>query len=261
MEAFNNYSNKYLDSLNVFTGYYTNEPVAGELVRKALQLGYRLVSYEDTLASKHSPSQRDSIQAENIYSVLLKNPSAKILVHGSYAHLSEKRSKDFIPMAVWFKKISGLDPFTIDQTGLTEGSEMSYGRTFYDFLSEKYTITTPSVLFQNKRPFNPLEEEGYDLVIMHPPTNYVNNRPSWLAFEGERKPLLIQPTEKTLFFVQAYYNNEYDSTLLNYMIPADQTYITNKEGYYSLFLAKGKYKIVFRDVSYKIIAVKDREIL
>ncbi|MDZ4794759.1 MAG: hypothetical protein SGI83_10815 [Bacteroidota bacterium] len=261
MEAFNNYSNKCLDSVNIFTGYYTYEPVAGELVRKALELGYQLIAYEDTLATTHNKSQRDSIQAENIYSVLKKNPSAKILVHAGYSHISEEKIGDYIPMALWFRKISGIDPFTIDQTGMTEGSEFEYGRIFYDFFIERFTIGTASIIYQDKRPFNPLEEKGYDAIVMHPATTYQHNRPAWLSFNGERKATLVQPTEKMLFFVQAYYEKEYSTDLLNYIVPADQTYISNREGYYCLYLRKGKYKIVLRDVSYKVLSTKELEIL
>ena len=260
MEAFNNYSNRCLDSLNVFTGYYTYEPVAGELVRKALQLGYKLISYEDTLAAKHTASQRDSVQAENIYSVIKNDPAAKILVHAGYGHVSEEKTGSYTPMAVWFKKISGSDAFTIDQTGMTEGSEFEYGRLFYEYFNARFNITSSSILYQNKRPFNPLEEKGYDVIVMHPATTYQQNRPTWLSLNGERKATLIQPTEKMLFLVQAYYENEYSTDLLNYLVPADQTYIANREGYYCLYLRKGKYKIVMRDVSYKVLAAKDMEI-
>lgn len=261
MEAFNNYSNKCLDSLNVFTGYYTFEPIGGELVRKAMQLGYKLVSYEDTLASEHSNSQRDSVQAQNIYSVLKRDPSAKILVHAGYGHISEEKMGDYIPMAWWFKKISGLDPFTIDQTGMTEGSEFEYGRLFYQYFNARFNITSSSIIYQNKRPFNPLEEKGYDVIIMHPATIYQHNRPTWPSLEGERKATLIQPTEKMLFFAQAYYDKEYDADAINFLVPADQTYITNRDGYYCLYLKKGKYKIVMRDISYKILSTKDLEVL
>ncbi|MBC7873242.1 MAG: hypothetical protein H7Y01_04560 [Ferruginibacter sp.] len=261
MEAFNNYANKSLDSLNVFTGYYTFEPVAGELVRKAMQLGYKLVAYEDTLAAGHSKSQRDSVQASTIYQVIKNDPLAKIIVHAGFAHVSEEITGNFIPMAAWFRKISGLDPFTIDQAGMTEGSEFEYGRIFYQYFNARFTITSPSIIFQNKRPFNPLEEKGYDVIVMHPSSTYLHNRPTWLSLNGERKATLIQPTEKSLFFVQAYYENEYNDDLLNLLVPADHTYITNREGYYCLYLGKGRYKIVLRDVSYKILSVKDLEIL
>jgi hypothetical protein len=260
MEAFNNYSNKCLDSLNVFTGYFTYEPVAGELVRKAKELGFTLISYEDTLASRHSISQRDSVQAENIYTVIKKDPSAKILIHAGYAHISEEKIDGYTPMGWWFRKISGIDPFTIDQTGMTEGSEFEYGKLFYEFFNARFNISSTSIIYQNKRPFNPLEEKGYDVILMHPATTYQHNRPAWLSLNGERKVTLIQPTVKMLFFVQAYYQNEHSADLLNYIVPADQTYITNREGYYCLYLRKGKYKIVLRDVSYKVLSTKDLEI-
>lgn len=260
METFNNYANKCLDSLNVFTGYYTNEPIGGELVRKALQTGYKLVSYEDTASLEHNNSQRDSIQAQNIYSIIKKDPSAKILVHAGYGHIYEEKTGEYAPMGWWFKKISGIDPFTINQTTMTQGSDFEYGRLYYDFFTDRFSITVPSVIFQNKRPFNPMPEQACDIHIVHPPTIFQNNRPSWISLNGERRPVLIQPTERTLFLVQAYYQNEYNEEIQNILIPADQTYIATKEGYYCLYLRKGKYKIVLRDTGYKVLSVKDREV-
>lgn len=260
MEAFNNLSNKCLDSLNVFTGYYTYEPVAGEMVRKALELGYTLIAYEDTLATEHSPSQRDSVQAVHLWNVLKKDPSAKMIVHAGLNHIAEEKSDDFTPMGAWFRKLSGVDPFTIDQTGMTEGSEFAYGKWFYQHFLSRFKIQTPSVIFHNKRLFNPLEEIGYDMIVMHPATTYRNNRPDWLTLNGDRKLTLIQPTEKLLFLVQAYYENEYDPETLPYKVPADQTYATNSNGYYPLYLRKGKYRIVLRDVSYKILSTKELQV-
>jgi hypothetical protein len=37
-------------------------------------------------------------------------------------------SGDFIPMAAYFKIISGIEPLTIDQTKMTENSTMSLCR-------------------------------------------------------------------------------------------------------------------------------------
>jgi hypothetical protein len=96
---------------------------------------------------------------------------------------------------------------------------------------------------------------------MHPASTYQHNRPTWLSLNGERKVTLIQPTEKLLFFVQAFYENEYDADVINFLVPADQTYITNREGYYCLYLKPGKYKIVLRDVSYKVLATKELEVI
>ena len=260
MEALNNLSNHCLDSLNVFTGYYTNEPVMGELVRKALQIGYKLVSYEDTLAFKHTASQRDSMQAANIYEVLKNDTSAKILVHAGYGRIAEEGVAGYQPMGYWFKKISGVDPFTVEQTEFTEGGNTEYGAVFHKYFTGRFSITEPSIIFQNKRPFNPFHTKGYDLLVMHPPSDYQLGRPSWLSLGGERQAISIQPTEKDLFFVQAYYDNEYHEGMSRFIVPADQTYIANRDGYYILFLRKGNYKIVLRDTGYKILAVKDLEV-
>src|SRR5579871_2078129 len=74
MEMLNNFPDHSLDKLNSSTGYYTSEPIGGELVRVALQMGYQLVPYEDTASFNHQATQRDSVQAENIYNVLRKDP-------------------------------------------------------------------------------------------------------------------------------------------------------------------------------------------
>jgi hypothetical protein len=181
-------------------------------------------------------------------------------VHAGYSHICEERIGDYTPMGSWFKKISGIDPFTVEQTTMTQGSDYEYARLYYEFFTDKFSITVPSVIFQNKRPFNPLLENGYDLHIIHPPSVYENNRPSWLSLNGDRQSVMVQPTEKALFLVQAYYENEYNTAIQNVFIPADQTYITNKDGYYCLWLRKGKYKIVLRDIGYKILSVKDKEV-
>ena len=132
METLNNYANHQLTRLNSLTGHYTCEPVGGELVRLALETGFKLVSYEDTLAYKHNASQRDSIQAENIYRVIKNDTAARIFVLAGYGHIAE-RSFDlsYRPMGMVFKKISGIDPLTIDQTDMTEESNFEYGRILY----------------------------------------------------------------------------------------------------------------------------------
>ena len=90
MEMLNNGSNHSLDKLTSLTGYYSSEPVAGELIRTALDMGYTLVSYEDTAAYTHTPTQRDSIQALNIYKTIRNDSSAKIIVYAGYGHVLKR---------------------------------------------------------------------------------------------------------------------------------------------------------------------------
>ena len=256
MEMLNNFSNRSLSRVTMHTGYYAAEPVAGELIRTALSLGYTLVPYEDTAAGVHTANQRDSIQAENIYAILKQDTAAKILVHASFTHISKKPGPDgFIPMALAFKRMSGIDPLTIDQTDMTEESNFAYGRIIYQAYIAKFPITEPSIALINDAPVNVTDKDMYDLCVIHPPTKYKDGRPEWLSLDGLRQPFTIKAPVPGVYLAQAYYLDEIqknDNTPWQ-LVPADQTYITNGEGNYLFYLKKGKYKVYFRDINYQIL--------
>ena len=263
MEMLNNFSNRSLSRVTMNTGYYAAEPVAAELIRTALSLGYTLVPYEDTAAAVHTATQRDSVQAANIYEVLKKDTGAKILVHASYAHISKKTGPDgFIPMALAFRKISGIDPLTIDQTDMTEESNFAYGRIIYQAYLAKYPLTEPSIALVKGTPINVTDKDLYDLCIIHPPSEYKDGRPTWLKLGGLRKLFLVRPPVENVFMTQAYYLSEIadNNNAPWQLIPADQTYITNGTGKYPLYLRKGKYKLYFRDINYQILSTLNVEV-
>jgi hypothetical protein len=91
---------------------------------------------------------------------------------------------------------------------------------------------------------------------MHPQTQYKNGRPTWNSMNGLKKETAIQPIFQTLFFVQAYYEKEYSEKELGKLIPADQTYVAAPDGFYYLYLQKGHYQLVYRDMQYKILGTK-----
>jgi len=261
LEMLSNYSSHSLDKLTPYTGYYTTEPVAGEMVRAALDIGFHLISYEDTAANRHTPNERDSIQASNIYQVLKKDPSAKILVHATYGHIAEKNLGDgFFPMAMMFKKISGINPLTIDQTDMTEAGNINYGRVLYLSYIQKYQLNSPSIALFNGETVNITNNSINDLSVIHPLTVYRDGRPIWLSLAGRRQPLYVKPANKNTFFVQAYYQYESFGNKPGQVIPADQTYIPTNKNNYLLYLHRGKYIIIFRDMSYKILSTLHIEV-
>ncbi|PWT72996.1 MAG: hypothetical protein C5B59_14415 [Bacteroidetes bacterium] len=262
MEMLNNYSNNSLTRLTPMTGHYCGEPVAGELVRTALDLGFKLVPYEDTLAYRHTARERDSIQALNIYKVIQSDPNSKVLVVAGYAHIAEKAmDEQYVPMGLAFKKISGIDPLTIDQTDMTEESEFAYGKAFYNAYVGRFGITSPSIaLGGDGQPVNVTSSELYDLTVIHPPTEYKDLRPTWLGLNGRRQPFYIKPTNKSTFLVQAYYQIESFSSRPGQVVPADQSFNPTGKGNYLLFLRKGKYIIVFRDMQYKMLYTQHVEV-
>jgi len=262
MEMLNNFSDHELSRLRLHTGYYTSEPVLGELVREALAIGYRLVPYEDTVVG-HRPNQRDSIQAANIYNVLQKDTAARMLVLASYTHISEKEGEDgFIPMALAFKRMSGIDPLTIDQTDMTEEGNFGYGRVLYQAYLQKFPIKSPSIALVNNTPVNVIHGDLYDLSVIHPSTTYQDGRPVWLSLGGLRKPVPIKPSSPSVYFVQAYYQDEIAENKNKpwQLVPADQTYIPGGKKLYLLYLKKGKYSIYFRDIDYHILSTLNIEV-
>jgi hypothetical protein len=253
MEMLSNSSEHVLDKLTPSTGYYCREPVAGELIRTALDIGYKLVSYEDTAQQVHTATQRDSIQALNLYRVVQEDSTAKMIVFAGYGHIAENNiSLDYIPMGMAFKKLSGIDPLTVDQTDMTEDGEFPYGKAFYDAYVQKYSLPGPSIALINDEPLNPTASNLYDLSVIHPRTVYRDGRPTWMDMFGRRQPLYIKPP-KSCFLVQAYYQFESFGNKPGGVIPADQTYIPTGKGNYLLYLKRGKYIILFRDMNYRIL--------
>lgn len=262
MEMLNNFANQRLSTVGMHSGYYVCEPVAGELMRKAIQLGYTLISYEDTAAAVHNANQRDSAQAANLYNIVRSDSSAKILVHASYAHISKKQQPDgYIPMALAFWRLSGIEPLTIDQTDMTEESNFGYGRVIYQAYTAKFKISEPSIALLNNSPVNVTDKDLYDLCVIHPPTQWLDGRPTWLSLGGTRQPTYIKSPSGAVFLAQAYYQQEIDSNDNTpwQLVPADQTYTSGGRDSmgrirYLLYLRKGKYKIFFRDINYKILS-------
>jgi hypothetical protein len=261
MEMLNNFSDQSLSKLTPLTGHYSSEPVAGELIRTAQDIGYQLIAYEDTAAAKHTPTQRDSIQALNIYKVIQRDSTARIFVYATYGHIAEKNiSPDYIPMGMAFKRMSGIDPLTIDQTDMTEAGEFAYGKAFYDSYMQKFSISSPSIALINDEPVNVTHNALYDLQIIHPRSFYRDSRATWLDLGGRRQALYIKPSDKNSFFVQAYYQFESFGKKPGQLVPADQTYKPTPKGNYLLYLKRGQYIVLFRDMNYHILNTQHIEV-
>ncbi|MDQ2793127.1 MAG: hypothetical protein M3Y12_03850, partial [Bacteroidota bacterium] len=95
------------------SGFYVREPTLANLVRKAHRLGMQVVAYDAFGAD------REQNQARNLVAATLgRDPAARVVVLAGHAHIDETVDSPFKSMARWFRELSGLDPFTIDQTQL-----------------------------------------------------------------------------------------------------------------------------------------------
>lgn len=129
LKALNNKGYKYLaieavyknrDSLLNFRGYpikndgyYTREPYFGLFIREALDLGFKIVSYDN-----FETNNREETQAKNIKKIIEKDSTAKIFVYAGIAHINEKETVKGKRMAAYFKELTNIDPLTINQVDI-----------------------------------------------------------------------------------------------------------------------------------------------
>jgi hypothetical protein len=101
-DTLNHYGFPTLDN-----GFYLREPTMGNLVREAKKIGFIVFGYDS------ESKNREVEQAKNIYTQTFeKDKEAKIVILAGYSHID--KGGDW--MAEKLKKISGIEPFTINQT-------------------------------------------------------------------------------------------------------------------------------------------------
>lgn len=96
------------------TGSYVSDPCFGNLLRKAIELEFRMHSYEPDY---ENPEQREHDQAANLAKLFEENPNRKLVVHCGYAH-AEKRSSEsgMKMMAEHLWEMTGIEPYCIQQS-------------------------------------------------------------------------------------------------------------------------------------------------
>lgn len=155
-------------------GYYSREPQYGNMIRKALEIGFTLFCYE----ALNDPEGREIGEAKNIKKILDKDNKAKILIHCGFGHLLEDYNAEPLRMAGALKKLCGINPYSIDQVDWTERSSLEYESRYYQFTQTGY----PAVFIDSAgNPYNLRKDSSLvDLKIAHPRTQYISKRPSWL---------------------------------------------------------------------------------
>lgn len=221
------------------TGFYTREPQFGDLVRTALEIGYRLFAYEGS--GRVSGKPREISQAKNIQKEIALRPQEKFLIHCGFAHVLEGKYKAWEKaMAGRLSEYTGLNPLTINQVVYNETSQSGFNHPLLRALKIYESVV---LLDQNKRPY-PYKrgEASTDLIVVHPETTYRHERPSWL-FKGANKKVKIHLNSLNLSFpvmVLAFKQGED----IQQAIPLDIIEISDKKQVGFLALRKGAYHIV-----------------
>lgn len=181
------------------TGTYTADPVFGDFVRQALALGYKPVAYEETDGQRAKGgtdiASREEAEASNLSAEIARAPQVRFLIHVGYAHAAEtplgKGDKANLWIAGRLKAKTGIDPLTIDQTGLGAANASRSGSLLRGIAQRG--VTRPVILFSGGEPLRVGQyRDAVDLQVVHPATRLVHGRPDWLATMG-RHPVRPAP--------------------------------------------------------------------
>lgn len=186
----------------ISSGFYMAEPNMGDMIKKAIELGFKVVPYEsedetedDPKVPHYTQNIREVDQAKNIYQLLVKDPKAKILVHAGHGHIWE-RGGEVIYMAQYFKILSGIDPLTVNQSI----NSLNEFRSRLDVSPSLKSRDMPYVVLNSAGVprISAADEAGsYDLLVAWPSPKTVSGRMDYqLAKKGAKRYLIqVEPAD------------------------------------------------------------------
>jgi hypothetical protein len=202
------------------SGFYTQEPIAAEMVRSALRLGYRVVAYESEKEGNGDVREYD--QAKNLYERVFKTaPASRLVVNAGYAHIQKDgRYLGGRSMSQHFQRLSGIEPLTIEQTMLIDHPRGTENHPWYNDVVARLHPAAPTVFTTAAGAPWSLKPKAYDVSVFFPPDVVRDERPTWLDLGGLRKPYLVNGSlcqNDYPCLVEARYANEGSDA-----IPADR---------------------------------------
>lgn len=222
------------------SGFLIQQPQFGNLIRRALELGFVLFPYD---SEETSSIQREKDQANNIKSFWLDNNKPKMIVYCGFQHVEE--GSHFYwekAMAGRLAEYTGVNPFTIDQVTLTEHSDTIFDDPIYKIIDSDYpAVFLDSCDWAYK---GPAVNNQCDLYVYHPRTQWKLGRPIWM-FQNSRIPYIVNIPPGLSFpcLVFAYNRSE----AVDRAIPIDVIEMKNSHDGKALSLKKGNYTILFKD--------------
>lgn len=259
---------------------YLREPSYGEIVRTAIKLGFKVVSYD---VDSRSTQEREAGQARNLYrKVFAKDPAAKLFVHAGYAHIDKAKGRlgNTMPMAMQLQQLTGIEPLSIDQTQFRE--QVPSEPDAYTELIKSFPSKSPFVLLDRTtgKPWS-AHPEQYDINVLLPPAagqravesgytqpstivhdmirsqpmlaHFVNTqRPEWLTLHDERFPYTVSTTlcrVTTPCVVDAHYLDEDEDA-----VAADRYAFMQGDAVSKLYLRPGRYRLRAWDIRGKTLS-------
>lgn len=220
------------------SGTYTREPQMSNMIREAIDMGFKIFGYERAVAGE----ERDVQQAKNILQFMEDHPDGKVVIHCGWYHAIEssypKRENEYY-MAHILKQLSGIDPLTIYQDALSERFLDAESPYYKAVKSDNVSvlINSSGSVFNGKP-----GEDHFDIMVYHPRTKYRKNRPDWLYHLPDHTFVKVKSEllDKTAYpaIVKAYPVGEVPEA-----VPMDVIELSGPNDNTYLVLKKGKYRV------------------
>lgn len=236
----------------------TDEPIYGDLMRTALKLGYKIVPQAPRDKNCQSQSgdsyaclnQAEMRQAQQLQQIFKADSGAKVLVHTAYSTIEETTSHGAITRAQYFRQLTGIDPWTIDQMQLSEHSAPGYEDPYFTYNIDRLKLRQATLFRQPDGSFwvEPTFKGAYDVQIFSPRTRYVQGRPDWLLMGDQRQ---LQPLPANICenrppcLVQAFVKDDAPLAL-----PLDQ-FMVQTQAPAALVLPRGNFRVRVLDAAGK----------
>lgn len=149
------------------TGFYVADPRFGNLLRRAIELGYAIHEYESLLVSEIP--QREEQQAQTLANIIAANPGCKILIHAGYAHSFKQPVPGvgkWMAARLWEK--TGIEPYCIYQSN-DEYDSHNYPRLveLAGATDEPKMLIPPPFRLTNPQ-FAGIPTGAIDALVIHP---------------------------------------------------------------------------------------------
>lgn len=229
------------------TGRYAKEPMMGQLIREALDMGFTVFGYD----KYGGDIERDLSQALTIKKMMDQHPEGKFLIHCGWYHAIESnysKRGDGQYMAHHLKQLTGTDPLTIYQDVLSE-KYLHTESPIYNQLNGEMGIVVRN---ENGSPLQLVDH--FDLLVFHPRTSFRYGRPSYLLNNSGWKAVELSLDEYELAYpvsIEATLDTEeIDAT------PIDRMEHLSPYQNLRLVLPPGSFHILITDVKGKEISLK-----
>ena len=171
-----------------YTGHYLKESEFSSLVRKAIELNFHIIGYDEGSRHGYSGGAREVRGAENILSQIDSIGNlGKLIVLCGWDHLREGNSGTYweYALAERLKQKTNNDPLTINQTEYNERLHREYEEPLMQKIETNQSII---LVDQNNHPIDLAEDTAwYDAFVIHPRTKFKHGIPNWILEEGPIK--------------------------------------------------------------------------